>query len=42
MIWLSSEDKDLLSLLVNDISIEALQRNWEKLMEFTPMPSGSP
>lgn len=42
MIWLSSEDKDLLSLLVNEISTKDLQRNWEKLMEFTPMPSGSP
>jgi len=42
MIWLSPEDKDLLSLLVNEISTENLQRNWELFMEFTPLPSGSP
>jgi len=42
MIWLSPNDKELLSLLLNEISVENLQRTWEQFMNFTPIPSGSP
>ncbi|RJS89286.1 M28 family peptidase [Candidatus Bathyarchaeota archaeon] len=42
MIWLSKEDRELLERLLEEISAEELERNWEKIMEFTPMPSGTP
>ena len=41
MIWLSPDDKELLSLLLNEISVGTLQKTWEQFMEFTPIPSGS-
>jgi len=42
MIWLSKEDSELLKKLLDEISSEELDRNWKKIMEFTPMPSGTP
>jgi len=41
MIWLSPEDKQLLSDLEQDISIKRLQETWKQLINFAPMPSGS-
>ena len=42
MIWLSKTDKDLLHELSSEISAEELKENWHRIMDFTPMPSGTP
>ena len=42
MIWLSPEDKNLLEILEQEISEDYLQKTWEQLLKFAPMPSGSP
>lgn len=42
MIWLSSTDRKLLGDLEREVSTDHLQTNWEQVMTFTPMPSGSP
>jgi len=42
LIWLAEEDRHLLAEMEGEISKEELRRNWERLMEFTPIPSGSP
>lgn len=42
MIWLTEEDRQLLAEMEGEISKEELQENWERFMEFTPTPSGSP
>jgi len=42
MIWLTEEDRQLLAEIEGEISKETLRENWERLMEFTPIPSGSP
>ncbi|MHA2032082.1 MAG: hypothetical protein ACW99Q_22145, partial [Candidatus Kariarchaeaceae archaeon] len=42
MIWLSPEDKQLLSDLEREVSIKKLQETWKQLINFAPMPSGSP
>lgn len=42
MIWLTEDDRQLLAEMEGEISKEELQGNWERFMEFTPTPSGSP
>ncbi|MFQ6052774.1 MAG: M28 family peptidase [Candidatus Bathyarchaeia archaeon] len=42
MIWLTEEDRRLLEEMEAEISKGELRGNWERLMEFTPIPSGSP
>ncbi|RLI08341.1 hypothetical protein DRO42_06515 [Candidatus Bathyarchaeota archaeon] len=41
MIWLTEEDRRLLAEMEGEISKEELRENWERFMEFTPIPSGS-
>ena len=42
MIQLTKEDSHLLAEMEGEISKEELMENWERFMEFTPTPSGSP
>ena len=42
MIWLTKEDRKLLAEMEAEISKPFMRENWERFMEFTPIPSGSP
>jgi len=42
MIWLTDEDRRLLTEMESEISKELMQENWERFMEHTPIHSGSP
>jgi hypothetical protein len=42
MIWLTNETKILIKELEAGIDKQSMQHNWDELMEFTPIHSGSP
>ncbi len=42
MIWLKEEDRGILDRMESEISKQIIQKNWRRLMEITPSPSGSP
>jgi hypothetical protein len=42
MIWLTDETKTLIEKLEKGIDKQLMQDNWEKMMEFAPIHSGSP
>lgn len=42
MIWLSKENEELLRKITEKVSADELQKQWEKVIEFAPMPSGTP
>ena len=42
MIWLTDETKKLIKELENGIDKPRMQANWEAMMEFAPIHSGSP
>jgi hypothetical protein len=42
MILLADETKELIKKLEGEIKKSRIKKNWKELMEFTPIPSGSP